>query len=387
MPEYLSPGVFIEEIPSGTKSIEGVSTSTAGFVGPACSGPINRTIGPITSLAEFAQHFGDDSELGYATPMPNFMWHGVRLFFLEGGQRLWVARVSGDRDRPGPAEYERGLAALEDVDEISVVAAPGACFGGARGFASEARAISAQLVAHAEQTRNRIALLDTPDGQGAEQAREWCKPLTSSHAAVYFPWIAVTDPRAKCVRHVPPSGAIAGIYARIERERGVHKAPANDVVRSAEGLEAIISDQQQHMLISAGINGLRHIRERGVLIWGARTLDTDAMFKYVNFRRLLIYLEASIGKGLQWAVYVPNGEPLWASVRGAVQSFLLAAWRTGALVGTRPAEAFFVQCDRTTMTQNDLDNGRLVCLIGVAPLRPAEFVVFRIGQLTVDASS
>ena len=384
MPEYLSPGVYVEELSGGGKPIEGVSTSTAGFVGPTRLGPVNQAVGPITSLAEFERHFGEGAELAHPMPMPNFLWHGARLFFLEGGKRLWVARVAGDRARAGPADYERGLAALGGVDEISILAAPGASFGGARDFAPDALAISQSLVAHVEGRRNRIAVLDAPDGQGVAQMRAWRKHFTSSYAALYYPWIGVVDPRSKRTPLLPPSGAIAGIYARTDMERGVHEAPANREVRTATMLEAKITDPQAKALNAVGVDCLRRVAGRKVVVWGARTLSADPALKYVNVRRLLIYLEESIRQGVQWAAFEPNGEALWASVRRAVQGFLHAAWRNGALVGRMPQDAFFVRCDRTTMSQSDVLNGRLVCLVGVAPLRPAEFVIFRIEQLTAN---
>jgi len=164
----------------------------------------------------------------------------------------------------------------------------------------------------------------------------------------------------------------------------VHKAPANEVLRGLSGLESDISKARQDVLNPEGINVLRFFEGRGHRIWGARTLSADPEWKYVNVRRLLIYLEHSIDEGTQWTVFEPNGEALWVRVRSAIEDFLLNAWRNGALLGDKADRAFFVRCDRSTMSQNDLDNGRLICLIGVAPLRPAEFVTFRIGQWTAD---
>jgi hypothetical protein len=184
---------------------------------------------------------------------------------------------------------------------------------------------------------------------------------------------------------LPPSGFICGIYARNDIERGVFKAPANEVVRGALRFERDVSFGEQEMLNPLGVNCLRFFPGRGYRVWGARTASSDPEWKYVNIRRYFNYLEASIDRGTQWAVFEPNGERLWANIRTTVSDFLYNEWVTGALLGTRPEEAFFVRCDRSTMTQNDLDNGRLVCLIGVAALKPAEFVIFRIGQKTADA--
>ena len=199
----------------------------------------------------------------------------------------------------------------------------------------------------------------------------------------YHPWITITDP-GRGTRAVPPAGHVAGVIARTDRERGVHAAPAGVPLRDATGLVARLSSRDTEALAARRINA---IVTRGVpLVWGARTAAVDPEWKYVNVRRLLIVLERSIGEATRWAVFEPNDEPLWARVRGQVEEFLFARWRDGALAGTTPGDAFFVRCDRSTMTQDDLEKGRLVCLVGVAPVRPAEFVIFRVGQWTAPAA-
>jgi phage tail sheath protein FI len=185
----------------------------------------------------------------------------------------------------------------------------------------------------------------------------------------------------------PPSGFVAGIYVRNDIDRAVYNAPANEVVKLAIGFERLLSKSQQQVLNPAGINCFRFIEGRGMRLWGARTISSDPEWKYVNLRRYLAYLERSIEQGTQWVVFEPNGEVLWANVRRAVEDFLFGEWRSGGLLGDMPEKAYFVKCDRSTMTQNDLDNGRLICLVGVAMLRPAEFVIFRIGQWTADRRS
>jgi phage tail sheath protein FI len=194
----------------------------------------------------------------------------------------------------------------------------------------------------------------------------------------------VLDPVTRQEIPLPPSGFVAGIYARNDVQRAVYKAPANEVVNSALGFELLLNKAQQEVLNPEGINCLRFFEGRGFRVWGARTISSDPEWKYVNLRRYFAYLERSIDRGTQWAVFEPNGEALWANVRRTVEDFLLNEFQMGALLGDKPEKAYFVRCDRSTMTQNDLDNGRLVCLIGVAPLRPAEFVIFRIGQWTAD---
>jgi phage tail sheath protein FI len=197
--------------------------------------------------------------------------------------------------------------------------------------------------------------------------------------------VAATDPTQPALIDVPPSGAVCGIYARSDVQRGVWKAPANETVTGALALQRDVRFGEQEVLNPLGINCVRALPGRGIRVWGARTISSDPEWMYVNIRRYFLYLEASIDRGTQWAVFEPNGEALWANVRTAVSDFLYNEWVSGALLGGTPKEAFFVRCDRTTMTQNDLDNGRLICLIGVAAIKPAEFVILRIGQKTADA--
>jgi uncharacterized protein len=196
--------------------------------------------------------------------------------------------------------------------------------------------------------------------------------------------VRVLDPVTREEIHLPPSGFIAGIYARNDINRAVYKAPANEVINSALSFERLLNKSQQDILNPEGINCLRFFEGRGFLVWGARLISSDPEWKYVNLRRYFAYLERSLDRGTQWAVFEPNGEALWANVRRTIEDFLLNEWQSGALLGDKPEKAYFVRCDRSTMTQNDLDNGRLICLIGLAPLKPAEFVVFRIGQWTAD---
>jgi len=209
--------------------------------------------------------------------------------------------------------------------------------------------------------------------------------LDSTYAAFYYPWVTVFDPVTQSELQLPPSGFVTGIYARNDVERGVYKAPANEVVTLAIGFEKLLNKGQQDVLNPEGVNCFRYFPGRGLRLWGARTTSSDPEWKYVNLRRYFAYLEHSIDRGTQWAVFEPNGERLWANVRTTVSDFLYNEWVSGALLGATPKEAFFVLCDRSTMTQNDLDNGRLICLIGVAAIKPAEFVIFRIGQKTADA--
>lgn len=280
-------------------------------------------------------------------------------------------------------ESGTGLSSLELVDEISIVAAPGATADYANN-SDTANAIIAGLVAHAERMRFRIAVIDCGDNQSLPEVRATRALIDSTYAAFYYPWVRILDPITQAEITLPPSGFVAGIYARVDNARGVSKAPANEELRGAMDLEFVLSSAQQEILNREGVNCFRFFPGRGFRLWGVRLASSDPEFKYVNLRRYFAYLEHSIDKGTQWAVFEPNGEILWANVRRTIEDFLLLEWRSGAILGDQPEEAFFVKCDRSTMTQNDLDNGRLVCLIGVAPARPAEFVIFRIGQWTAS---
>ncbi len=299
------------------------------------------------------------------------------------------------RARPTPTtrattrddDSKTGLVAFEDLDDIAIVAAPGstatyevndrACTG-ARDHQRADRA--------REKMRYRIAVIDSGKDQTISQVRAMRAQFDTSYAAFYYPWVTILDPITNASNNMPPSGFVAGIYARNDINRAVYKAPANEVVNLAIGFERPINKAQQEVLNPEGINCFRFFEGRGYRLWGARTMSSDPEWKYVNLRRYFAYLEHSIDIGTQWAVFEPNGERLWANVRRTIDDFLFNEWQQGALLGDKPEKAYFVRCDRSTMTQNDLDNGRLVCLIGVAVLRPAEFVIFRIGQWTADAS-
>ena len=278
-----------------------------------------------------------------------------------------------------------GLSALAEVDDIAIVAAPGCA---ALSDEATRQDVRNQLISHCELLLYRVAILSVEETATVEKVRELRAQHDSKYAALYFPWVVIKDPNGASgdVLALPPDGFMAGIYGRSDTERGVHTAPANEVVRGVLRFSTNISKGTQDVLNPEGINCLRFFEGRGYRAWGARTISSDPEWKYLNVRRLFIYLERSIDVNTQWVVFEPNNEGLWLRVRMTIESFLTDVWRTGALLGTSPKEAFFVRCDRTTMTQGDLDNGRLIVLIGVAPTKPAEFVIFRIGQWTADAS-
>jgi len=268
---------------------------------------------------------------------------------------------------------ESGLTALEldPYREVALVYAPGIV---EKDFIDK-------IVTHCEKLRFRFAAIDCPKGKNNPGALDPRTNLTSSqYAAFYYPWLITSDPRTGTRKLVPPGGHVLGIYARTDSERGVFKAPANETVRGALALEFDINDEVQDNLNPRGVNAVRSFPGRGIRLWGARTLSDNALWKYVNVRRLFIFLERSIYEGTQWVVFEPNDDRLWGRVTDTIRLFLRGQWRLGALLGRTEAEAFFITCDRTTMTQDDILNGRLICEIGIAPVRPAEFVVFRVFQ-------
>jgi phage tail sheath protein FI len=386
MPEYLAPGVFVEESSSSPHPIAGVPTSTAGFVGPTLSGSAKRVPALVTSLAEYEAIFGDAAPLRFtdgAGETDNYLWHAARAFFAQGGMRLYVARTvsgAGGGAKPTAADYATALRALEAIDEIAVVAAPGST----ASDSASAQSVAAALIEHAERMRYRIAVIDSVKGDDVAATHAFRTGFDSGYAAFYYPWVRVADPLTGQESLQPPSGFVAGIYARNDTARAVFKAPANAPVTLATGFERLLTKVEQDVLNPLGINCFRYLEGRGLRLWGARTLTSAADYKYVHVRRYVSYLEHSIDSGTGWAVFEPNDEPLWAGIRRSIGDFLYSQWRDGGLLGDTPEKAFFVKCDRTTMTQNDIDNGRLVMEIGVAPLKPAEFVIFRIGQWTAD---
>ncbi len=422
MPPYLSPGVYVEEVPSAIKAIAGVSTSTAAFIGivpdvvnlvarnrdfdPAVSAsrpsklveltvptPAKKVM-QFTNWSQFTRAFGDlmgdeTKPAAAGTPTVNAghrnLAHAVYGFFNNGGSRCFVARVTAEVD------VDAVLTAFAAIDEIALVCAPGMI----------SDAVRDKIVAHCALAGDRFAILDGPESVAdtntltrlAADASPGVMPKKTDLAAWYYPWVKVFDPGTKLATPdgdgalaVPPSGHMAGIYARVDTERGVFKAPANESVRGALGVAHSLSKIEQATLNPKGVNCIRILND-DVLVWGARTVggDSNADLKYISVRRTLLFLRESIEEGTQWAVFEPNTPALWAKISRNVTAFLTTQWRSGALFGTTPQEAFFVKCDAETNPPNLRELGQVVTEIGVSIVRPAEFVIFRVSQFVAQA--
>jgi len=350
MPDFHVPGVYVEEVRFPAR-IEGVPTSAAGFIAVTGSGPL---LGPLTSFADFER--AATGNLGVNLPL------AVRGFFDNGGERCFVAQVAAGES------LEPGLAALA-AEKISILCCPD------EALVQNAAAI---LAAHCENRKDCMCILQSLHAVVPTATHQ--PPVHSSYVAYYYPWVTVPSLDGTSSVTIPPCGHIAGIYAQTDNARGVWHAPANVALAGVTALSHDLTDAESDELNTGGINTLRRFSGQGVKVWGARTTSTDTNWLYVNIRRFFIFLEESIQKGTQWAVFEPNGPKLWASVHASIENFLENLWQQGALQGATRQDAFFVKCDLTTMTQDDVDNGRLICIVGIAAVRPAEFVIIQIGM-------
>lgn len=420
MPFYAAPGVYVEEVPSGVRPIGAVGTSTAAFVGTADPG--SRLTHPVAvnSWSDFVRRFAPTAT--EATPLAN----AVFGFFENGGGRCYVVNTEPGAPIAGTARARSGLRGLEAVDEVAIVTAPGC---------ADQQSWEA-LLSHCERMEDRVAILDTapdvddverltrvatgggasssgpaatrrgdgeasdeeasdeapagpappPGGRGGDQEESGMRPRQSPYGSCYFPHLRAYDPFSGKETTVPPSGAVAGIWARTDLTRGVHKAPANEAVRGATGLTYSLTREEQAVLNPAGVNCIRYFPGEGILVWGARTLAAEASeWRYLNVRRLFNMLKESIGDGTRWIVFEPNDYILWRSIRRDISAFLTRVWRDGALFGRTPEEAFFVKCDEETNPPEVRDDGQVVAVVGVAPVKPAEFVVFKLSQASGGA--
>jgi phage tail sheath protein FI len=294
-------------------------------------------------------------------------------------------------DYVGNSADRTGFAGLETIDTVTMLAVPDLMAAYQQGTVDVEGVQSVQnaMISHCELMGDRVAILDPPPGLNAQQIREWRVDKArydSKYATMYWPWVKVMDPLAGQATFMPPSGHMAGIWARSDDTRGVHKAPANEVIRGVLEPELLLTKGEHDQLNPQGINCIRAFPGRGVRVWGARTLSSDPAWRYLNVRRLFNYVEKSVLDGTQWVVFEPNDMALWERVKRTINAFLVRVWRDGALFGATPAEAFYVKCDSETNPSEVIDAGQLVVEIGIAPVKPAEFVIFQIAQFSGGTS-
>jgi len=303
-------------------------------------------------------------------------------YVLEGGG----VKTPSVADFIGDAAARTGIRGLEAFDDIRLLLCPDIMNGydGSEEAKQKVKMVQTEMIAQCEKLRYRFAVLDTPPGLSAQQAKEWrfYVNFDSSYAAMYYPWITIADlsGSGKATKSIPPSGHVVGIYNRSDADRGVHKAPANEVILGAIDMEIHLSRGEQDTLNPIGVNCIRTFPGRGIRVWGSRTLSSNGAWRYVNVRRVFIMVEASMDSGLQWVVFEPNDSNLWAKVRRDVSAFLKVVWRSGALFGASPEQAFYVKCDEELNPNEIRDIGQLIIEVGMAPVKPAEFVIFRISQ-------
>ena len=386
MPNYFAPGIYVEEVPGGARPIQAVGTSTPGFVGvaPDPTKHVNEVVA-INNWLQFVREFcTEDSQ---STPLSN----AVYGFFLNGGSRCYVVNVGKGKPVTGGGKERQGLDLLAEVDEIAIVAIPGY---------NDVASYEAAL-AHCENLKDRVAILDAPEDvkdidlltkvatapvPEPSAMEGGLRPRLSAYGTIYFPWITIRDPFSNELVNVPPSGHMAGIWARSDAARGVHKAPANEAVLGALNVVYNLTRDEQGTLNQNGINCIRLFQREGIRVWGARTLDDGSSeWRYLNVRRLFNMIEESIATSTRWIVFEPNDRTLWKSIRRDISAFLTILWRDGALMGRTPEEAFFVKCDEETNPPEIIDAGMVVTIIGIAPVKPAEFIIFRVSQFAGSA--
>lgn len=397
MPQYQTPGVYVEEVSSGSKPMEMGATNIVGFLGVAEKGPVSEAT-LVTNWTQYSKIFGGLHTGGW-------LGHGVYQFFMNGGTKCYInnltasevkAEVKAGKDGDkaeskskaepvtiaNPASMTKliigkdeglgkksGLYAFDEVSDISIVCAPGVVD----------PASQDAILTHCEKHRFRVAVLDAPEtiDKGIDTIP---MPRDSTMGAYYFPWVEMYDTELDANVYAPPSGGVAGVYGRVDSTRGVHKAPANEIFRGAIGLKYNLTDTEQELLNPKGINCIREFTGRGIRVWGARTFSSDPEWRYINVRRLFCMVEKAIQDGTNWVVFEPNTRDLWKQITRNLTAFMLRIWKDGALFGDSPEEAFYVRCDDELNPPESIDAGYVVCEIGIAPAKPAEFVVFRISQ-------
>jgi uncharacterized protein len=377
MSGYNTPGVYVKEALSVSRPITGVGTTIAGFIGVART-PLDpkEVPKPVNNWGEFKKYFGDIVD-DKGDNNKNVLANAVFGFFYNGGTRCWVAHVSTPLNKEN---VQKSLDNFKAIDEISLVAVPlpfDLTSGGTTGEATAGDNIRKQIndavLKHCEEMKDRFAIID-----GLDESTIYGEEKTKNYGAVYYPYLDIDGKR----NYMPPSGYLAGVYARVDTERGIHKAPANEVIRGVQDVQVKIDKFQQGNLNEKKINVIR-LFNGNVTVWGARTLNEN--LEYINVRRTLIYLSESIDKGTQWAIFEPNTPALWQKIIRNVSDFLLVQWRSGALFGNTPQEAFYVKCDAETNPPELREQGQLNAEVAVSIVKPAEFVVFTISQTTLSS--
>lgn len=387
MQPHRTPGVHVESAGERFKPMEAVRMGTCAFLGRTPQGP-SQTPVRVDSFERFRAVFGDD---GGVTSQ------AVRGFFDNGGVSAYVVNIAaadGGLLRPddftGIARGEpKGLRLLEGVEAIDLVAAPElvACHGREPSFRSldTLHAVQAEMVAHCERMHDRFALLDPPPDFELDDVLDWRARFDTSYAALYYPWVVPRIGEA-AGEPIPPSGHVAGLFARCDHETGVHRAPANLPLHGLVDVAAFVHKRERDRLFDAQVNGIHAFTARGLRVWGSRTLSSDRTYAHVNVRRLVLMLRRSIDRFAQWVVFEPNDESLWKTLTRSIEAFLFEQFKRGALVGATAQEAFYVKCDAETNSPEAIEAGELVVEIGIAAVRPAEFIVVRIHQWTREAS-
>ncbi|GHF35815.1 phage tail sheath family protein [Streptomyces morookaense] len=370
-----------EDLFSFTVKVDGVTTEA--FDVSAEKSSASYVVTQVKQHSKFV--FVEESTAGAALALPESSTLALPAAPSEGVTTAEAVTKDVVGRYVGKVSDRSGLSGLEAIDDITMVVAPDLMAAHQKGSVSreQVKAIQLAMINHCENMANRMAILDPLPDMSPSEVYDWRQNeagFDSKYAALYYPWIQVADPVSGKGFLMPPSGHVAGLWARNDEARGVHKAPANEVVRGALDLGVQVTKGEQEQLNPAGINCIRSFPGRGIRIWGARTLSSDPAWRYLNVRRLFNYLEESVYLGSQWVVFEPNDERLWSTVRRNVSAFLHNEWRAGALFGASPDEAFYVKCDAETNPPEVIDAGQVVCEIGVAPVKPAEFVVFRIAQ-------
>ena len=377
MPTYLHPGVYLEELQSGSKPIAGVGSSTAIFIGKTSNGSIGAPV-LITKLDDYQQQFGySESD----TPVSNDMENAVTAFFFNGGSKAYIAHV--DDNALISTEYAPVLKHMLKIRDINMVCLPGQVFP-ADGTGNT---IIGAAISHCETMKNRMVIADLEQAQELENEGEVTTMSlpTSSYCAVYYPHIKASNPYGAGTVLVGASAFAAGMWAKIDSKRGVWKAPAGveTSLLGVAGLEHIVENAEQDFLNPNGINAVRSLPGYGTVIWGSRTLATNAdpEWRYVPVRRTAMFIEESLSNGIQWSVFEGNNHVLWSALRTNIEAFMNSLFRSGAFQGESTGDAYFVRCGLgDTMTQADIDNGQVIIQVGFAPLKPAEFVILRLQQ-------